>query len=162
VAARTGFKGDFFLVAQWFPKVGVLEENGWNCHQFHAWSEFFSDFGTYNIRLTVPRNYIVGASGVPTGNQPNSDGTKTLSFYGEDIHDFAFAASPRFVTTDAIYLSSLGPVQIHILALAAHPRIAQRYLTITRASLQQYEERYGPYPYKVITVIDPDAPKWAA
>ncbi len=45
VSRRTGYKGDFYLVAQWFPKLGVLEETGWNCHQFHAWSEFFADFG---------------------------------------------------------------------------------------------------------------------
>ncbi|WP_035353226.1 M1 family metallopeptidase [Edaphobacter aggregans] len=154
--ARNGYKRDFIMGGQWFPKLGVFWHGAWNCHQYHATTEFFSDFGTYNVRLTVPRNYIVGASGVPTGNQPNSDGTKTLSFYGEDIHDFAFAASPHFVTTDAIYLSSLGPVQIHILALTAHPHIAQRYLAITRASLQQYERRYGPYPYKVITIIDPE------
>lgn len=154
--ARNGYKRDFIMGGQWFPKVGVFWHGAWNCHQYHATTEFFSDFGTYNVRLTIPRRYIVGASGVPTGNQPNSDGTKTLSFYGEDIHDFAFAASPHFVTTDAIYLSSLGPVQIHILALAAHPHIGQRYLEITRGALREFERRYGPYPYKVITVVDPE------
>jgi len=154
--ARNGYKRDFIMGGQWFPKVGVFWHGAWNCHQYHAMTEFFSDFGTYNVRLTVPRRYTVGASGVPTGNQPNSDDTKTLSFFGEDIHDFAFAASPHFVTTDAIYLSSLGPVQIHVLALTAHPRIAQRYLNITRGALSEFEHRYGPYPYKVITVIDPE------
>jgi hypothetical protein len=154
--ARNGYKRDFIMGGQWFPKFGVFWHGAWNCHQYHSTTEFFSDFGTYNVRLTVPKNYTIGASGVLTGNQPNADGTKTLTFYGEDIHDFAFAASPNFITTDAIYLSSLGPVQIHILALAAHPNIGQRYLAITRASLQQYEQRYGPYPYKVITVIDPE------
>ncbi|QNI36182.1 M1 family metallopeptidase [Edaphobacter albus] len=154
--ARNGYKRDFIMGGQWFPKVGVFWHGAWNCHQYHATTEFFSDFGTYNVRLTVPRRYVVGASGVSTGNQPNSDGTKTLSFYGEDIHDFAFAASPHFIPTDAIYLSSLGPVQIHILALAAHPHIGQRYLDIMRGSLREFERRYGPYPYKVITVIDPE------
>jgi len=154
--ARNGYKRDFIMGGQWFPKVGVFWHGAWNCHQYHATTEFFSDFGAYNVRLTVPRPYVVGASGVPTGNQPNNDGTKTLSFYGEDIHDFAFAASPHFVVTDAIYLSSLGPVQIHVLALAAHPHIAQRYLDTTRGALAEFERRYGPYPYKVITVVDPE------
>ncbi len=154
--ARNGYKRDFIMGGQWFPKVGVFWHGAWNCHQYHATTEFFSDFGTYDVRLTVPRNYVIGASGIPTGNHSNSDGTKTLSFYGEDIHDFAFAASPHFTTTDAIYLSSLGPVQIHILALAAHPHIAQRYLDITRGALAEFERRYGPYPYKIITVIDPE------
>ena len=47
---RTGWgPGNFFMVAQWFPKLGVLEDAGsgkawWNCHQFHAWTEFFADY----------------------------------------------------------------------------------------------------------------------
>jgi hypothetical protein len=154
--ARNGYKRDFIMGGQWFPKVGVFWHGAWNCHQYHATTEFFSDFGTYNVRLTVPQRYTVGASGVPTGTQPNSDGTKTLSFYGEDIHDFAFAASPHFVVSDAVYLSSMGPVQIRVLALAAHPHIGQRYLDITRGALAEFEHRYGPYPYKVITVVDPE------
>lgn len=154
--ARNGYKRDFIMGGQWFPKVGVYWHGAWNCHQYHATTEFFSDFGTFDVRLTLPRRYTVGASGVPTGNQPNSDGTKTLSFYGEDIHDFAFAASPHFVVTDAIYLSSLGPVQIHVLALAAHPHIAQHYLELARGSLSEFEHRYGPYPYRLLTVVDPE------
>jgi hypothetical protein len=154
--ARNGYKRDFIMGGQWFPKVGVFWHGEWNCHQYHATTEFFSDFGTYNVRLTVPNRFTVGASGVPTGTQPKSDGTKTLSFYGEDIHDFAFAASPHFVVSDAVYLSSMGPVQIRVLALAAHPHIAQRYMDITRGALAEFERRYGPYPYKVITVVDPE------
>ena len=154
--ARNGYKRDFIMGGQWLPKVGVFWHGAWNCHQYHAATEFFSDFGTYTVHLTLPRNYIVGATGVPTSNQMNTDGTKTLGYYGEDIHDFAFAASPHFVATDGTYLSSLGPVQIHVLALAAHPHIGQRYLDITMKTMQRFEQWYGPYPYKIITVIDPE------
>jgi hypothetical protein len=154
--ARNGYKRDFIMGGQWFPKVGVFWHGAWNCHQYHAFTEFFSDFGTYTVHLTLPRNYTVGASGVPISSQVNSDGTKTLGYYGEDIHDFAFAASPNFVVTDGTYLSSLGPVQVHVLALAAHPHIGPRYLDITMKTLQHFEQWYGPYPYKIITVIDPE------
>lgn len=154
--ARNGYKRDFIMGGQWFPKVGVFWHGSWNCHQYHATTEFFSDFGTYDVRLTAPANYIIGASGVPTGQKTNSDGTRTASYHGEDIHDFAFAASPHFQTMDSIYLSSLGPVQIHVLALVAHPGIAERYTKITRQTLEQFERRYGPYPYKIITVVDPE------
>ncbi len=44
---RAGTKGDYFLLGQWFPKLGVLAPDGtWNCHQFIQ-TEFFSDFGVY-------------------------------------------------------------------------------------------------------------------
>ena len=52
--ARTGAIGRYFFLAQWFPKVGVLEADGWNAHQFHAGTEFFADFGVYDVRLQVP------------------------------------------------------------------------------------------------------------
>jgi len=154
--ARNGYKRDFLMGGQWFPKVGVFWHGSWNCHQYHSTTEFFADFGTFNVSLTLPRNYTVGASGVPTGDRTNSDGTRTLSFYGEDIHDFAWAASPHFTVTNGTYLSSMGPVQVHVLALAAHPRAGQRYLNIMLASLKQFDDRYGPYPYKILTLIDPE------
>jgi hypothetical protein len=154
--ARNGYKRDFIMGSQWYPKPGVFWHGAWNCHQYHATTEFFSDFATFNISLTLPHRYIVGASGVPTGELVNPNGTRTLSFYGEDIGDFAWAASPHFTVTDGIYLSSLGPVKVHVLALAAHPTAGPRYLDITRKSLAFFEDHYGPYPYKILTVIDPE------
>ena len=61
--ARTGAIGGFFFIAQWFPKLGVLQDEGWNCHQFHAGTEFFSDYGVYDVTLTVPKGWPVGATG---------------------------------------------------------------------------------------------------
>ncbi|MEO0650270.1 MAG: hypothetical protein AAFZ65_06295, partial [Planctomycetota bacterium] len=55
VRRRTGTKDDFMLVAQWFPKLGVYETGrGWNCHQFHAFSEWYADYGTYDVSLDLP------------------------------------------------------------------------------------------------------------
>jgi hypothetical protein len=154
--ARNGYKRDFIMGGQWYPKPGVFWHSAWNCHQYHATTEFFSDFATFNVSLTLPRRYVVGASGVPTGELVNANGTKTLSFYGEDIGDFAWAASPHFTVTDGTFLSSLGPVKIHVLALAAHPKAGQRYLDIMQKTLAEFDRRYGPYPYKIITIIDPE------
>ena len=158
--ARNGYKRDFIMGGQWYPKPGVFWHGAWNCHQYHATTEFFSDFATFNVSLTLPRRYIVGASGVPTSEIINhaaqGQDTKTLSFYGEDIGDFAFAASPRFTITDGTFLSSMGPVKIHVLALAAHPKAGPRYLSIMQKTMAEFDRRYGPYPYKVITVIDPE------
>ncbi|WP_260737466.1 M1 family metallopeptidase [Tunturiibacter lichenicola] len=154
--ARNGYKRDFIMGGQWYPKPGVFWHGAWNCHQYHSTTEFFSDFATFNVSLTLPRRYIVGASGVPTGEVINPNDTKTLSFYGEDIGDFAWAASPNFTITDGTYLSSLGPVKVHVLALAAHPKAGPRYLDIIQKTLAQFDQRYGPYPYKIVTVIDPE------
>ncbi len=154
--ARNGYKRDFLMGGQWFPKVGVFWHGAWNCHQYHSTTEFFSDFGTFNVHLTLPQRYVVGASGVPTDRTDNSDGTRTLGFVGEDIHDFAWAASPHFTVTDGTFLGSMGPVKVHVLALASHPAAGKRYLDITTATLAKFDQWYGPYPYKQVTVIDPE------
>jgi hypothetical protein len=156
--ARNGYKRDFIMGAQWYPKPGVFWHGAWNCHQYHATTEFFSDFATFNVSLTLPRRYVVGATGVPTSELTNGvpAGNKTVSFYAEDVGDFAWAASPNFTVTDGTFLSSMGPVKIHVLALKAHPKAGPRYLDIIQKTMAQFDQRYGPYPYKIVTVIDPE------
>ncbi len=69
VRRRTGHKDDFLLVAHWFPKLGVYEAGrGWNCHEFHMNTEFYANFGTYDVVLDLPVGYAdhVGGSGVTT------------------------------------------------------------------------------------------------
>ena len=77
--ARTGYKRDFVMGAQWFPKVGVWWRGAWNCHQFHRSAEFFSDFGTYVVKLTVRRELVLGATGEQVASVDNPDGTRTVT-----------------------------------------------------------------------------------
>lgn len=154
--SRNGYKRDFIMGGQWFPKVGVFWHGAWNCHQYHASTEFFSDFGSYDVKLTLARNYVVGASGYQVSSAENPDGTKTLAFHGEDIHDFAWAASPRFLAFDGTFQSSLGPVRMHALVLRSHAAQGQRYLDVLKQTLQRFDQWYGPYPYTQITLIDPE------
>jgi hypothetical protein len=109
VFRRTGWAGDpadssnlFFMAAQWFPKIAVLRrtEDGkasWNAHQFHRNTEFFSDFGVYQVSITVPAGYRVGATGNRISESESADGaTRTYVHRQEDVHDFAWTASPFF------------------------------------------------------------------
>jgi len=154
---RSGWKRDFVLGGQWFPKVGVWWHGAWNCHQYHATTEFFADFGVYDVKLTVPQFEVVGASGVKVGEVNNSDQTKTLTFHGDDIHDFAWTASPRYkVKEDGVYNGQMGPVQMRILMQPAHWDQVERHEKILRESLEHFESWYGPYPYKTITLVDPE------
>jgi aminopeptidase N len=154
--ARTGWVGDSYFIAQWFPKLGVLEAGGWNTHQFHAATEFYSDFGVYDVRLTVPRRFVVGASGRHTARTDNDDGTTTHRYQGEDIHDFAWTASPDLIDLSQRFEHpTLPPVDIRLLLQAERREQADRYFAITAATLQRYGEWFGAYPYGYITVVDP-------
>jgi hypothetical protein len=155
--ARSGWKRDFVLGGQWFPKVGVWWQGAWNCHQYHAMTEFFADFGVYDVKLTLPQFEVVGASGVKIAEVNNSDSTKTLTYHGDDIHDFAWTASPRYkVKEDGVFQGQMGPVQMRILMQPAHWSQVERHEKILRESLEYFERWYGPYPYKTITLVDPE------
>ena len=130
VFARTGYKRDFIMGVQWFPKIGVWWQGAWNCHQFHANTEFFADFGTFDVKLTVPQNEIVGASGVQLDEVKNADGTKTLTFRGEDIHDFAWTAQPTYHVFEDAFPGSMGAVKIRLLLQPDHINQASRHLRI--------------------------------
>ncbi len=159
IFARTGFADDYFLVGQWFPKIGVYEYPGiryatkgqWNCHQFHANSEFYADFGVYNVNITLPRKYIVGAVGIQTGEKKNNDGTKTLTFHAEDVIDFAWTASPIFKTAEATWKH----VKIKVLLQPEHFAQAKRHTQSAINALEYLDKHVGKYPYPNLTIVDP-------
>ena len=120
VRRRTGYKGDFLLVAQWFPKLGVYETGrGWNAHQFHANSEWYADFGTYDVQLDLPSEYEgkVFGSGVRVTDDWE-DGRRKIRFQAPSeldrqrqdafgklplVHDFTWTADPDFVVENHIF-----------------------------------------------------------
>ncbi|MDR3747699.1 MAG: M1 family metallopeptidase [Acidobacteriota bacterium] len=155
LVARTGYSGNFLLAGQWFPKVGVWWQGAWNCHQFHAMTEFFADFGTYDVTITLPKNFVIGATGVQTSDRDNGNGTKTVAFHAEDVHDFAWTADPNFKVIDSQFDGSVGAVRIRLLTYTDHESSLQRYVNVARGSMQRFDEWYGPYPYAQLTVVDP-------
>ncbi|MFZ3216781.1 MAG: M1 family metallopeptidase [Candidatus Acidiferrales bacterium] len=155
VVERTGYAHDFTMVGQWFPKVGVWWKNAWNCHQFHANTEFFADFGTFDVKITVPQDEVVGAGGDLESSAMNPDGTKTLNYHSEDVHDFSWTASPSFTVVEDSWTGSAGPVKIHLLMSPGHMATAPRYIAVLKGTLRLFDQWYGPYPYDRITVVDP-------
>lgn len=181
VFARTGYKNDFYFVAQWFPKVGVFTGPAWNCHQFHGHSEFFSDFGDYDVAITVPRGYVVGATGARQGEPvAGKDGSETVRYTQNDVHDFAWTADPDYVKVvrwfryadqrDAIEEERVarildlpsGSDQLHLpdveVTVLLHPEHAaqvERHFTAVFHALRYFGYWYGPYPYRTLTVVDP-------
>jgi Peptidase family M1 domain len=154
--ARTGAIGDFYFVAQWFPKIAVLEDAGWNSHQFHAATEFYADFGIYDVRLTVPTGWSVGATGVERGRRDEGDRTTTHHYHAEDVHDFAWTTSPTFVERlERFSHAGLPPVGLRLLLQPEHVPQAERHFQAARAALRYYGEWFGPYPYPTLTIVDP-------
>ena len=154
--ARTGYIDDYYFFGQWFPKIGVLEDAGWNTHQFHSGTEFYSDYGVYDVRMTVPRGYIVGASGREVTVTDSSNGTAIHHYHGEDIHDFAWTTSPKFIVLTRTFTHpTLPQVQMRLLLRPEHAGQEARHFDAAAATLKYYGEWFGPYPYGNITIVDP-------
>jgi hypothetical protein len=154
--ARTGAIGNFFFIAQWFPKVGVLDGTGWNCPQFHSATEFFADYGVYDVRITVPTGWVLGATGVERDRRDNTNGTTTHHYYEEDVHDFAWTTSPDYLDLrETFEHPTLPKVDMRLLLQPEHRSQADRHFAATRAALRYYGEWFGPYPYGHVTVVDP-------
>lgn len=189
VYARSGWAAnDFLLVGQWFPKLGVYEPagmrgraaGGWNCHQYHANSEFYADYGSYRVEITVPSAFVVGATGVRVEEHVGDDGTTTHVYRQDDVHDFGWTADPSFLEVvetfsgvDDVSLEEykeaarrldrpleelkLSDVEIHLLLQPEHAAQRERALAATKLALRTFGLAWGRYPYPTLTVVDPPA-----
>ncbi len=157
VFARSGYAGSFFMAGQWFPKIGVLWKGEWSCHQYHAQSEFFADYGSYKVEITVPAAYVVGATGKRIGQRTNADSSRTYIHAQDDIHDFAWTACPDFVETRERFRLSDPAVDTEMIFLVHKQHLAQRprYVEALRRGLTFYSRHYGAYPYPTVTLVDP-------
>ncbi len=194
IVARAGWEDHFFMVAQWFPKIGVLEPPGWrgavvtrwNCHQYHRNSEFYANFGDYDVTVTVPADYIVGATGELISSDPVPGKQQTvMRFRQRCIHDFAWAASPDFVeVTDRfsgredvsageyrqwskildipVARLQLPDVNIRILMHREHTAFIPLSIRTLKTAIRECGLMYGPYPYAQITLVDPAPGAFAA
>ncbi len=155
--ARTGYRDDFYFIAHWYPAIGVFEgARGWNTHQFHAATEFFADYGVYDVSLELPDELIVGATGLLQEATSVGDGYTRHRFVQTDVHNFTWTASPDYIEiTDRFAVDGLPEVAIRLLMQPDHLDQADRHLHATKAALEHYGRWYGPYPYEQVTVIDP-------
>lgn len=169
IFARTGFSRDYFLVGQWFPKIGVYEPAGtrystvgqWNCHQFHANSEFYADYGVYDVNITLPKEFWVSATGLYQSETIHANGTKTVRYHAEDVVDFAWTASPHFQVVEGQWKRPVGgptaggAVKIELLMQPEHLHQAGRHLNAVKRALAYFDKHLGRYPFPNLTVVDP-------
>jgi hypothetical protein len=165
VIARAGWFGPFHMVAQWFPKIGVLELPGergataprWNVHEFHLHSEFYADWGEYDVRITVPEGYRVAAAGEEQGPPVARDGLVTRRFVQGDIHDFAWMATSNFAPPLEGSVDVLGGqhVTVRVFYPPEYRASAAPTLRATIDSIKWFSQTLGPYPYRTSTCIIP-------
>ncbi len=152
---RTGFVGSFHMVAQWFPKLARLEPDGrWAHFSFHRLSEFYADFGDYDVTIDAPAGFVLGASGTRQAEVQRTGDRVKQRFVAKRVHDFAFTAWDGFAE-----LHRRGPegVSLRVLYPPTEERLARRDLEMVGWGLSHFGQRYGRYPYPTLTVVRPPA-----
>jgi hypothetical protein len=62
--SRMGHRGQSYQITQWYPKPAVYDARGWHPMPYLDMGEFYSEFGSFEVEITLPENYVVGATGV--------------------------------------------------------------------------------------------------
>jgi hypothetical protein len=162
LVARTGYFDKFHLVAQWFPKLGVLELPGergataprWNCHELHLFSEFYADFGNYRAQIALPKNYRFGSVGRETEPPRETPQGTVHTVAQDDVHDFAFTAWDQFAPPlegtardGRVKVITLYPPE-----MAEAGRVSQQ---ATIDAIEYFSKTLGEYPYSQVTCVVP-------
>ncbi len=164
VFARSGYSGNFLMAGQWFPKVGVYQGAAWNCHAYHAFTEFFADFGTYDVTLAVPNSLLVATTGTPVETRgpdgrmyeavedPKNPKVHVWRIHAEDVHDFAFAVRPKLDWDCHVW--EYRDVEVKYYTQSKTSSNIYRQKRAVEAALRLSQEWYFKYPYPTLTVID--------
>jgi hypothetical protein len=118
---RTAHNATRFDVGQWFPKPALYDRHGWHANQYLENSEFFADFGSWDVEITLPAKYIIAHSGyllnekevfggdlpIPQGDSIIVDALKSI------IKDTALLAPAAVSNTDSegVSANAVGPIQ---------------------------------------------------
>ena len=155
IVERTGYVRDFHMVGQWFPKIARREPEGtWAHFPFNAQSEFYADFGSYDVTIDVPEQMIVGATGERVSDRV-ANGRRESRYHADDVHDFAWTAWAGFRERTEV----LDGVRVRVLYPPGNDGNADATLRAIEYGLRHFGAAYGRYPYPGLTIVHP--PVWA-
>jgi hypothetical protein len=143
---RFGHYRENYFVSWWYPELAVLDRRGWHLDPFR---EPYQNFASYTVELTLPEVMVVGATGgLPQQETRHANGTKTLRFSVQNVHDFAWVADRRYQITETEWEG----IKIRSLYLPEDTEAGRRTARYSRDALAYFSRRFGRYPYSVFTV----------
>lgn len=181
--SRMGHISQSYQITQWFPKPAVYDVSGWNWMSYLDQGEFYAEYGFYDVTITLPENYVVGATGnlqteseqvfldsmafaekktVSSGKQltidfpPSSRNLKTIRYTQDRIHDFAWFADKRYeVLKSEVELPySKRKVTTWAMYVPQNSGLWTKAPEYINDAVYHYSKWNGDYPYNQVTAVD--------
>jgi hypothetical protein len=181
--SRLGHIGQSYQITQWYPKPAVYDRNGWNYMPYLNQGEFYSEFGSFDVSITVPKNYVLGATGDMVDGEaelkwlddkvheteaieyfnpkdldfPESDSvTKTLRFRQTNVHDFAWFCDKRYhvLKGEVITPHTKHTVTTWVMFTNAEGNLWKSSIPYMNDAIHYYSLWNGDYPYNHCTAVD--------
>jgi hypothetical protein len=182
--SRLGHIGQSYQITQWFPKPAVFDKNGWHEMPYLTQGEFYSEFGSFDVSISLPENYTVGATGdLQTQSEidrlnelssqpvktydakdpkirdfPTSSSTiKTLRFVQQNVHDFGWFADKRWIVRKSEVELPHSKRKVTTWAMFTPENSAlweEAGLKAIADGLYYYSLWSGDYPYNQCTAVD--------
>lgn len=179
--SRLGHVGTSYQVTQWYPKPAVYDRKGWHPMPYLDMGEFYSEFGNFDVSITLPENYVVGATGVlrseaekaflkkkveetealiqkgfPKSDSfpPSAPAMKTLRYTAENVHDFAWFADKRFhVLKGEVVLPSGKKVDTWAMFTNEQAALWTKATDYIDRAVLAYSQWVGEYPWPHATAV---------
>jgi len=175
-SSRLGHTDQSYQISQWFPKPAVYDQTGWHAFPYLNLGEYYSEFGCYNVNISVPDNYIVMATGNLNNSQENlwldslaqlpidslktttntsSKTYKTLNFTEDNIHDFAWFADKNWIVRKSEFTipENNQIVTAYACYFPDNKKGWQYSLDYIQNAIQGYSKYIGAYPYKTVKAV---------
>ena len=144
---RAGWVHDYHFIAQWFPKIGVLTRRRLERAPVLRLDGVLLGLRRLRRAADAAARLRGGRHRPAQERRENADGTQTLRFVQEDVHDFAWIASRRFLERQARFEDpGYPPVDIRLLLQPEHEHLATRYLEATKIALRTTAPGRRPTP----------------
>jgi hypothetical protein len=151
-----GIAGRTFLVADWFPQLGVFTGDRWHSHETHAGGGHYADTGRYDVALTLPQGWPVAASGPELAPPAPGPGGSVHRFTVSRAHGFGWTTSPDYLVESLPVRTADGrEMPVRLFLRPEHALLVDRYAAAIRAGLAGYTAAVGPYPWESLTIVDP-------
>lgn len=179
--SRLGHTSQAYFITQWYPKPAVFDKSGWHVMPYLNQGEFYSEFGSFDVRITLPTNYVVAATGdrydspeddafmkerlqldldfkvTDSLGFPKSAATyKTVRLKQNKVHDFAWFADKRFmVRMEEFKLPVSGrTVKAYAFFTEAGKQFWKEGARFVKDAVLFYSEMVGEYPYQQASAVD--------